>query len=452
MHSQALNKSRNIRASVTRFLVASVILTCSFDIFLTLEVAGATIRYCQIAEMCLACIALGGKGHYRGILRDKSFIALLVFVCLNTVFVFRSESLTNAIGYEGWLLINVIFLVAVYGLTERGDVSVSFLARWYLVGSSIVALFGLLQFALSHVGVYLFVTQFGQTGFGRINGFSFEPSYYSTYLIAAWVTLAYLAEKGSFIVLSRRMGYGCLLVLTLSILLSTSKLGWGAMALWVVLRVIMALKSALCGRSFGSNISVRRAVPLVAIVIVIVCIVGLIGQKYDLINTFFAGSGLFGTSAHSSGDRLSRMGSLLALFVQSPLLGVSLGGVDPALATYLDIPYSTNGLGINTTLEVAVATGVFGALAWLYFVLTTCLFRPFVSKRDACSLLTKGLAAGVAIQFLLLQANQNMLRPYFWVGISILFAALQKGGMASRRADPHLMGGERADNSSGQAL
>lgn len=73
--------------------------------------------------------------------------------------------------------------------------------RNYIICFFIMGIIGLIQWLLQFFDIYFFVTQI--SNMYRCNGFSYEPSYYSTYMIMGWTVCAYLLENNCYAVLKK---------------------------------------------------------------------------------------------------------------------------------------------------------------------------------------------------------------------------------------------------------
>ncbi len=106
-------------------------------------------------------------------------------------------------------------------------------------------------------------------------------------------------------------------------------------------------------------------------------------------------------------------------------IGVSLGGVAEKIAQ--DENQSGNlkdNEGTAVGLEVLAASGIIGIIPFLvyfYNIIKKSFIRFIYSKDD----IGKGLLLALLAEIAILQLNQNILRPYFWMHIAVLLVYLR---------------------------
>ena len=136
------------------------------------------------------------------------------------------------------------------------------------------------------------------------------------------------------------------------------------------------------------------------------------------------------TSGNSFKARIGAMINTFEVFQKNPIIGVSLGGIAPWIATMEGKPATSNQEvkpyeGINVLLEVLAASGVFGFAVFLIylFLITRHLFIKYPVPEDKDYYLA--LLFGFFVGSVMLLENQNILRPYVWVHIAMMSAALK---------------------------
>jgi hypothetical protein len=261
----------------------------------------------------------------------------------------------------------------------------------------------------------------------RINGFSYEPSYFATYLIMGWVLSAWLLEQRSEI-LPRKGVFRTFAFTTAALILATSRLGWAMMILWG------------CGyglRSFKRLAPIRLKLPtwivLVNVAVLLFAGVGLIAvHKADrLLQILAGGTGLFGTAEHSVVFRQNSLDQTIALVKKSPFIGYSLGGIAPAIGESMwesgrmqTQAAAKQHEGMSVFVEVLAASGVIGFIPFIVYVLML-LIAPWVLARTCPPVyrpLLTGLVWALVLEFIILQFAQNILRPYLWFHLAVLSA------------------------------
>lgn len=152
--------------------------------------------------------------------------------------------------------------------------------------------------------------------------------------------------------------------------------------------------------------------------------------KADHLMRFLAGgTGLFGTPAHSTAGRSDRMFETLAVVRKSPFVGYSLGGVAAAIAeshgeTVTTQEGAKNREAVSVFLEVLAASGVIGFVPFVAYILTLFIKPAGLARlsEDQYRAILTALLWALAMEFLVLQFNQNILRPYLWFHIAVLSA------------------------------
>jgi hypothetical protein len=144
-----------------------------------------------------------------------------------------------------------------------------------------------------------------------------------------------------------------------------------------------------------------------------------------------AGTGLEGAAAHSVASRSGALRDTFQIFLDSPIIGYSLGGVAAAIGklhgwTVVSFEDAKIFEGNTVFLEVLAASGMIGFIAFASYV-SALIIQPVrliyrIRDQSARTLMIAMLAA-LLFELLMLQFNQNILRPYVWIHIA-LFSAL----------------------------
>lgn len=155
---------------------------------------------------------------------------------------------------------------------------------------------------------------------------------------------------------------------------------------------------------------------------------------------FLNGTGISDTSAHSVIQREDALGETFAVFLQHPLLGRSLGGVSSAIADLQgeriqSFEASKDFEGMSVFAEALAASGVIGIIPFVWFLIATFV-KPLRLARVAgpfYSPLLYALVRSLLFAWMILQFNQNMLRPYLWTHLAILASVYAAGLQGSTR-------------------
>lgn len=399
--------------------VALIILTSSFDIVANVDLFGFNLRACQFLSLILIVLLIAewSRRPIRVPIGGKYLIAWIV---IQFLFIFRSLNFANAIGYFMWLIFDAFLIFALVQYVGRAF-SLKWLLRVYFKSFVWIAVLGLVQFSLFAIGIDFFVAQHWAARLARINGFCYEPSYYSTYLLPGFVIFAYLFEKKNTDILSSKEVKIGLIAISIAMLLSTSRMGWLMMGLWIMTRVM-----AYLAQLFKSGISRKNASTFLTLILIMILMIA--AFIYILRSSEFrfllSGLGLAGTAKHSSMGRIGGLIMCLNIFAGQPLLGVSLGGVDAQIAKYNGNVYiaGNNGAGMSIVGELLVANGIVGLVPFLLYF-TSVLFGKKQIKPIQSSETIFALRWALLLELAILCFNQNILRPYVWILIAILSAA-----------------------------
>jgi len=410
--------------SITNTLMWASILTASFDIIFTVDIGGLTLRISQL--FALAVFVFFAFDVLRGAtLRfPLSFGTLAVVIAFNTLWICRAANVKNAVAYDIWLIFDALEILLFTHYLSRQETPTS-LVRKYILCFDALALVGWLQFILQYFGINFFVTQFH--AMHRTNGFSYEPSYYATYLLMGCVICLYLLETHNERAVSRRT----LLISTVlnigALLTSTSRMGWLMLAAYAALRSITAFYLQIKAKQTNLMRLLLLLVPLGLAVLAVIVIIG-IQLKVPFIMMYTQGLGLGGSAAHSSDTRITSMLMTWEVFRSSPLMGCSFGGLDAAIAVHNGwnvYEFGNGDLSMCVSVEALAALGVCGAIFYFKYIWDLsigCYLRVrrlSAVEREDRQLLYALLLAHVFI-FAILQFNQNILRTVYWTHLMLI--------------------------------
>ncbi len=418
MNGMKLSTQKSPYYTVISICVALILLTASFDIVANVDLFGFNLRACQFLSLILIALLIIEclKRPIRVPIGGKYLIA---WIAIQFLFIFRSLNFANALGYFMWLIFDVFLIFGIVQYVGRAF-SLKWLLRVYFKSFVWIAVFGLVQFSLFAVGINLFVVQHWTARFARINGFCYEPSYFSTYLLPGFVIFAYLFEKKNSDILSLKEIKIGLLIISVALILSTSRMGWLMMILWIAIRIIIYLAQFV-----RSGISKKKIKTFFALILLMSLLI--IGFVYILtskeLNFLLNGLGIAGTANHSSGPRINALITCLQIFRESPIFGVSLGGVDAQVAQFNNIEYVTgnNGSGTSIIGELLVANGIIGLIPFVAYMIKI-IFGDHKSRSVYNSQVVKALRWGLVFELAILCFNQNILRVYLWSLIAVLSA------------------------------
>jgi O-antigen ligase len=420
---------------LVHWLVVVAFFTASCDVILNFNLGGS-LRLSQLLMMAV-CIAAFAKIIQTGtVLWPRGSNSLALWMVIQLAFIPLSGVMTIGLIFFALLLFTVVSVLAIVQLYGRSE-HIELLMRMYLLSYVFIAGVGLVQFALPLMGLPSFMVQqwIVHGRLARISGFSYEPSFFVTYLTMGWIMLIELRHSRARIAQGRSWKWATLLV-TAALFLSTSKTAWVFMLLEAALR--LAPPALHMVRRFFANIRKGRIViripsRLIVVNILILCVVAAIGAKVlsKLISDpaiFLSGTGLASQPAHSLNTRLDVFHQTLEAYREHPFIGRSLGGVSIYIASRQGVEVTSMEMvrqfwGFPVLMDVLVASGLFGFLPFLVFIYANTV-RPLrlATRRwpDERAKWVRALARAMIFEWLLLMVDQNLLRVYLWFHISMV--------------------------------
>lgn len=419
---------------LVNWIMAGCFFTASFDILLIFNFAG-NLRFSQLL-LGVVCVAAAARVVQDGrVLWPRGGTAIMLWLFSQLLFLPLGGIFVIALQFFGLLAFTLTGIFAVLQLYGRSNM-VGILMRLYLWSFVFVAVFGMVQFILPilHLPGPL-VQQWQQTQrVARINGFSYEPSYFATYMMMGWVMAVDLRISGAQITAGRGWKW-ITVMLTVVMILCTSKTAWLILMVELAARV---LPPAVRGMR-NTFRRLRQGLVLIRIphqyivlnvgaVLLIVAIVGWFVLTHIDPWSLLQGTGLGGTAAHSYNDRTSRAIDTWNTFLEHPFVGRTLGGVPVAVGEHLGIPVRTMDdvrqyWGFPVFLDVLTASGIFGFLPFAYFMWVNTvgamrLAKHYWPSEEARWL--RALARGMIFECLMLMADQNILRVYVWLQLTMV--------------------------------
>jgi hypothetical protein len=433
-------------AWITAVLIS---LTSSFDIFMVVN-AGGNYRFCQIITPVLVALAIlkAACGKPRPVLGATPLLIWFLFQC---AFIPSTGFWPKSLGYCLWLALNLALVFSCVQLFSDNAKALAALLRWYVYSFGLIATFGIVQFTLPALGLPgIYITQWWVEGdFPRANGFSYEPSYFATYLLIGFVFVASLRRQGSTL-LSTRMLTAVYWLTIAGIVVSSSRMGILFLVLYVVLTQLAPWLSLFrdarkCRVSFNKVRAVVPSVVLVACIAPVTTVAVMVLQRNPAVALMFlSGTGISDTAAHSVIEREDSLEETLNVFLNHPVIGRSLGGVSWAIADLNGVSIhsfeeSKEFEGMSVFAEVLAASGVIGFVPFVWFLVVS-IRKPLKLSTAAApfySILLRALIHSLVFAWAILQFNQNLLRPYLWVHLAVLacvYAAARQSVLAPAEA------------------
>ena len=453
------------------FLFFLVFTLAPIDIALNIKISGFNLRLGFLAMVILTVLL--GTVIAKDILLKRQkltlplyLILLLVVAVINLLFVPNSVYIPRGLVYALTLLL-FVFLIS-FSVNTREYISLEKIVDIYVFSFLLHALLGAVQFILFYgFGINFFMMQLG-----RINGLTYEPSYYVTYLVPGTILITLMA-----LFLNEKRGRIIFYSLTASLMLlilifSTSKLGIVESVTVILLAILVGVFLKLF--KVLKEVNLKRNVSyFVAFTVFFAAIFYVSGNIGSIVNFLFPGKGeerishlekteveerisqlektegeerishlektkeVLASSKETSFDiRLSEFKETLEIALENPLLGKSLGGVAPYRALKHGMNPKNNDdvkqfEGMNIFAEMLAGFGIIGFLLMLGFIILISYdgvrlgIKALVSNYKV-SIILIGLVLGFLLELFFLMFNQNVLRLYLWNHITLLALAIEK--------------------------
>ena len=422
-----MNKLIRVILFLSIFLISS-------DVFLSIDVSGATIRASQVLFLLLFILWVYNniKSKKFVIPREKLFIPMFLFCFSILLSLLNSEFILKTGIYFLWALFNTFMVIYIVQYAKKSLDNLDWLIKIYLWSFVFVALFGLFQLLSSVIfGQGPLITQWWKAGtLARINGFNFEPSFFVNYMIAGagmWFILWF--KKSSFI----RYKPVATFFLFAVIIASSARSGWIGIAIIVFAGIIYSIFY------YFKNFKLYKP-GLILLIIVAVCLViaiPLIIKYFDNLVFLLAGTGLFGEETKSYSLRYARILQTMSVFVDHPVnwfIGVGLGAIGAYMvnrpgqfgitASSFEKIWSVEPSNVAT--EALAGMGIIGFIigAWLLAYIAIRLWRISFDSRvsEKYRIISQSLLWSYLLQILILQFNATFLRPYIWFHIGLCIA------------------------------
>jgi hypothetical protein len=420
---------------LVHWLVVVAFFTASCDMILNFNVGGS-VRFSQLLMMGVCIAAFASAIQTGRILWPRGSNSLAMWMVIQAMFIPLSGVMSIGLTFFALLLFTVVCVFAIVQLYGESD-HIDSLMRMYLLSYVFVAVFGLIQFMLPLLGLpTVLVQQWIVHGhLARISGFSYEPSFFATYLAMGWIMLVELRISGARLTQGRFWKWATIAV-TASLFLSTSKTAWAFMLVEIVARLtprLWRMLRRLLAELHRGRIFIR--IPrgkLVrnALVLCVVCLIGakVISKFVSNPAIFLSGTGLASQPAHSLNTRLDVARQTWEAYKEHPFIGRSLGGVSVYIASRDGIQVTTmEGVrqfwGFPVMMDVLVASGLFGFIPFLVFVYANTIRPLKLATRfwpDERAKWVRALARAMIFEWMLLMVDQNLLRVYLWFHISMV--------------------------------
>lgn len=407
-------------------LLFLIFLTSSFDIFLSIDIFGYTFRICQLLLIVLMTISMINMIKTKKIKMPIAIIFLVIWTLFVFLGTFNIEIPKINFAYHLWLIFNILVLFSFNNYFE-GKCDLSLILKLYLLSFIIISIFGIIQFLLPFFEIKPPLVQqwWIPNILIRVNGFSYEPSYYATYLLIGWVMFRILFKYNKLFIENKKTIIFGLIVTTIAIILSTSRMGIIMLLLFEISNFIYNFIKTLIDRKYKVFFT-YLLITICSILVIIISIYLIDKYVFDL-NFLLNGTGLNETSAYSILDRFQGAIDVLKVFQKSPFIGYGLGGIYTEVANLYDISDFSNiqdiGLTFCVFAEALAASGIIGFI-FLLIYFWNLFYKPIKERlklrNNKYKICLIALAIALVFELIILQFNQNILRQYLWIHIGII--------------------------------
>ncbi|TAH27100.1 MAG: hypothetical protein EAZ07_02375 [Cytophagales bacterium] len=411
--------------SLMFFLTLLIFITSSMDIFMNIKIGGFSVRFVFFPILLIIFFYIIKIIISLEKIKFK-FLALkpaLVWILFLIIFIPNTTIIVRNIAYIVWLTIYFAFIPSFSSFFYIEDIVR--LIKIYISSFTLVAIFAIFQFFLGIIDVDILIQQWWKNGLPRANGFSYEPSYLATYLILGWVICAYLMINKSIYVKYFNLKWN-ILIITIAIVLSGSRMGIIFTLLVPIVYILISLKSLF----FRFRIDKLALKYVVILSVLIATVLVYFTYNFNQALVYLNGLGFYGTVNHSYLARSNDQSDTFKAFLNSPIIGYSLGGIPTQIAKIRGVVIvnqeeAKNHEGLNIFAEVLAASGIFGFcffIAFLYLIFRKNLKLISYLKHinPEWGKIIAALLLAFFCELLILIFNQNILRAYLWVHIAVL--------------------------------
>lgn len=402
-----------------------IMFTISFDIFLNITLGGFSLRVSQVLLIFIIIYALFLIIYRRRVNVPLGMFSLIYWALFVVVFTPNTTYFIGSLLYSLWFLVFILMIFSTVQIFHEID-QVLFLVKVYILSFLFVSSFGLIQFLIGLIGIEppLVVQYLGIGKIPRINAFSYEPSYFSTYMIIGWVLVFYLKERNCKLIDKKILNI-TFYTSMFSLVLSSSRMGWIIMILWFLRYPVLILFHLVKGNIRINHVKYISVIFVCAILVIFI-INFTVGFSY--FSFLLQGLGIKGYSDHSSEPRINSLIDTINVFLESPIIGYSFGGISSAIAKLHGVILTNASQmkiyqGMSVFVEVLAASGIFGFVFFCIYMFNLIVKPLRLAKmmgNHEYSKLLKGMVLSLIFVCIILQFNQNILRGYFWLHVSIL--------------------------------
>lgn len=449
---EKINKYSNY---LYKILLLLIIVFISSDIFLTIDISGATIRFSYILFLILFILWI----IYISVIRkytvplDSAYLPLALFCFISCVSSINSVFPVKSLIYALWTVFYAITIIFLIWFSRNNRLAnIDWLLKVYFYSYLVISIFGFYQILLPFIigeKTPLVMQWWQEYSLARINVFSYEPSYFATYmLMGCFIWFILWIRNNDFINYK-----GVTVIVTgLVIFLSSSRIGWIGIIMIAAYGIIELIGYYSVNKKFTRQNAKFFVSVIVALLFAATLLLIIINnpERFDFL---FRGTGLFDTADYSYSMRNDRALQTFKVFWDKPvniIFGVGPGGVGAYMVNNpekfrivvegFEKIWETEPSNITAELFASVGVVGFVFFAWFLIIIFKRLWKLYKNNSLVKKYRTICLAMfwGLIIELVILQFNQNYLRPYLWLHIGISIALLNTLEYFLRNKDPIL--------------
>ncbi len=423
-------------------LFVAAVVTLPVDVALRFRLLGYNARASQLFFGLLLLVVLAEAARtsaWRRIRVPPAGVAYLAAVLLSIPW---THDPTKTVGYAAWAVFDVaVFLVGLPLFLRLYPDLRTWSVAVYLATAALVCevAFGEIA-ALAHGGPRPLSAFIGTAGFPRLQALFYEPAYLAFFLVTpvAVALLWHLVRDGR----PRLALVYVAVVSSATVVLSTARSGWLALAAAYVAATLVALRLRPSPRVMRQAVAVAAASGVVAVGILLAFVaakaMGSPLERAGAVPDFARHLALFGAAQGTGNDvalRTDWYALGLRVWSEHPVFGVGIGGFGAYVVGQGYTPAIADPSKIvvpNMWVELLAETGLVGALAALALVATTAVAAIRAGLRSPAA-----AGCGVALAVLALvsfQFDNTFLRLDLWLplGLATALSALSAEAEGSR--------------------
>ncbi len=247
------------------------------------------------------------------------------------------------------------------------------------------------------------------------------PSYFSTSLLPGLVLTIYLWIKNCRIFKKKNVFWLTFFLISgvIALFLSVGRSGYVVLFLFMIYLILEHICIFIKNKKFN----VRLIIFIFIFLLGFSLLFYVFSKRHhgiDVFENIFESTGFFTKRKASFTDRLNAGYDTFKVFLNHPIIGVSLGGIPAGRGELVGTIVTSQSVakvfeGMIVIIEVLAASGIFGFIFFILYFLKL-LVKPLFED----NMILKALVISLIFGFIILQFNQNIQRLYFWLHISVL--------------------------------